>query len=608
MARIDYLEKFCEKIPFMRMELKDDPLDTAIRMWQLLFAEKQWPLVEHWSQFLQRIQCRSLTNMNFCNCEYIRKLPDLLSATPNVKNLDLHECTKLVKIHDSIGYLDKLENWDLQGCFELHILPSCIVMKSLKTLVLRDCKRVRRFPDIPQGMENLKYLNLAQTAITELPPSIGNLAGLELLEIGSPFYSCKLPISIFELQHISQLALYGNVQFPKSVGIGRQAPLNFLKKLTSCFTHLEKNKDLNLQECIIRFSRLNLLVIQDCKFLKEIPKLSEGIRKIEANNCISLNSESLRKLILQDSYADNDSYGFVHDDKISWVCDLKIFINGHNRPFIETRCFRFLKCDHMWFLGMPHSQLQRRFGDLMQGDRNHVEISCKISHWTSEFGKFAPMVAGMGVHVECICSPQNSVIIQDNSQNVDDSEDTMLTPLLPPCSTSDGLPMDAANESDFGLGFDLTVGHGFNLGSSSLVYPSVNDDFDFNPYPQLKKMKTIDSLEKFCEKIPFMRMELKDDHISVRYITSRLAGQNKGSEIFSVGYSYWNVAITARHNKAISRDTWSQLLEFARTVDPALKNYDAEGAWPYLIDEFVEYLNENGIIQNVQMNDLSQKR
>ena len=56
--------------------------------------------------------------------------------------------------------------------------------------------------------------------------------------------------------------------------------------------------------------------------------------------------------------------------------------------------------------------------------------------------------------------------------------------------SSSGLPMDVANGSDFGLGFDLTVGYGFNLGSSSLVYPSVNDDFDFNPYPQLKKMKT----------------------------------------------------------------------------------------------------------------------
>ncbi|CAL5398093.1 unnamed protein product [Camellia sinensis] len=28
-------------------------LDTAIGMWQLLYEEKQWPLVDHWCQFLQ---------------------------------------------------------------------------------------------------------------------------------------------------------------------------------------------------------------------------------------------------------------------------------------------------------------------------------------------------------------------------------------------------------------------------------------------------------------------------------------------------------------------------------------------------------------------------
>ncbi|KAK9070606.1 hypothetical protein SSX86_011008 [Deinandra increscens subsp. villosa] len=72
---IDSLEKFHERIPFMRSELKDDQkfkeiyifafgwakekgqkslaLDTAIGMWQLLFKEKQWPLVDHWCQFLQ---------------------------------------------------------------------------------------------------------------------------------------------------------------------------------------------------------------------------------------------------------------------------------------------------------------------------------------------------------------------------------------------------------------------------------------------------------------------------------------------------------------------------------------------------------------------------
>ena len=257
--------------------------------------------------------------MNFRSCQYIRKLPDLLSAIPNVKNLDLRYCRKLVKIHDSIGYLDKLEGLDLQGCFELHILPSCIVMKSLKIFSLLGCKRVRRFPDIAQGMENLKYLNLAHTAITELPPSIGNLAGLEMLEIGSDFYSCHLPSSIYKLQQLRTLFLYGNVKFPKGVEIGRQAEacnsysgfskycfpkLNFLKKLTSCFTHSEKcllsgSKDLNLRESIIRFNRLNYLLVQDSKFLKKIPKLPESIRLVDTTNSISLNSESLRKLILQ---------------------------------------------------------------------------------------------------------------------------------------------------------------------------------------------------------------------------------------------------------------------------------------------------------------------
>ena len=143
--------------------------------------------------FLQRIQCKNLTYMNFNSNQYIRELPDLLSATPNVKKLDLQSCEKLVKIHDSVGYLDKLESWDLRNCVELQILPSCIAMKSLKYLRLFVCQRVKRFPDIPQEMENLKLLSLARTAIRELPPSIKNFTGLERLDIGSNFYSCQLP-------------------------------------------------------------------------------------------------------------------------------------------------------------------------------------------------------------------------------------------------------------------------------------------------------------------------------------------------------------------------------------------------------------------------------
>ena len=191
--------------------------------------------------------------MNFQSCQCIRELLDLLIATPNIKQLNLHECMKLVKVHDSNGCLDKLESWDLTGCIELQILLICIIMKSLNFLILYECNRFKSFLDIPQEMKNLKLLSLAYTAIRELPSSFGKLIGLERLDIGSYFYSCHLPSSIYKLQYLHKLILHGNVQFAKDVEMGRKAlcnsygsfskygflMLNLVKNLTSCF-HLSK--------------------------------------------------------------------------------------------------------------------------------------------------------------------------------------------------------------------------------------------------------------------------------------------------------------------------------------------------------------------------------
>ncbi|RVW36799.1 DCN1-like protein 1 [Vitis vinifera] len=113
----------------------------------------------------------------------------------------------------------------------------------------------------------------------------------------------------------------------------------------------------------------------------------------------------------------------------------------------------------------------------------------------------------------------------------------------------------------------------------------------------------IDSLEKFRERIQFMRTELKDEQ-KFREIYNFAFGwaKEKGQKSLALDTAigmwqllfaekqwalvdHWCQFLQARHNKAISRDTWSQLLEFAKTVDPSLSNYDAEGAWPYLIDE-----------------------
>lgn len=42
--------------------------------------------------------------------------------------------------------------------------------------------------------------------------------------------------------------------------------------------------------------------------------------------------------------------------------------------------------------------------------------------------------------------------------------------------------------------------------------------------------------------------------------------------------------------KVINKDQWCNILEFSRSVNPDLKNYDEDGAWPVLLDEFVDWV------------------
>lgn len=44
--------------------------------------------------------------------------------------------------------------------------------------------------------------------------------------------------------------------------------------------------------------------------------------------------------------------------------------------------------------------------------------------------------------------------------------------------------------------------------------------------------------------------------------------------------------------KAVNKDVWSMMLEFCKTVNPNLDNYEADGAWPTLIDDFVAWKQE----------------
>ncbi|TQD82422.1 hypothetical protein C1H46_032016 [Malus baccata] len=248
---------------------------------------------------------KSLHNLKTLDLSWSRSLkksPDF-SQVPNLEELILECCCSLSEIHPSIGHLKRLSLVNLSRCYELISLPRDFYkLKSVETLLLNGCSKFIELHEDIGEMISLRTLEAELTDIREVPPSIGHLKRLSLVNLSRCYELISLPRDFYKLKSVETLLLNGCSKFIElHEDIGEmislrtlEAELTDIREVPPSIGHLKRLSLVNLSRCyelislprdFYKLKSVETLLLNGCsKFIELHEDIGEmiSLRTLEA--------------------------------------------------------------------------------------------------------------------------------------------------------------------------------------------------------------------------------------------------------------------------------------------------------------------------------------
>ncbi|KAK2379233.1 TMV resistance protein N [Trifolium repens] len=257
-----------------------------------------------------------LTFINLSHNQSITQIPDL-SGAKNLRMFTLDKCRKLVRFDISIGFMPNLVYLSASWCTELKCFVPKMYLPSLQELSFNFCEKLEYFPQVLQKMDKPLKIHMINTAVKEFPKSIGNLTGLQYIDMSHCKGVKDLSSSFLLLPKLLTLKIDGCSQLGASFqrfkdhhsganGYPNLETLHFseanlsyedVDAIIECFPKLtdlkvSHSEFVALPKCIRGSLHLKSLDVSFCNNLTEIPELPSSIQKIDARHCQSLTSEA----------------------------------------------------------------------------------------------------------------------------------------------------------------------------------------------------------------------------------------------------------------------------------------------------------------------------